>query len=170
MTKIEFGRKSGDKCLKFCGFLLFLRKIIVLFDFDFVFINDKKFCNMILRIAFLLRKIGMAIGLLIITSALPARAQSEFYDEFYEDDSDYQEWLLKFEYSNDLNGYIVSPNKSGVGENQDWDHANVLHVPSIRLLDGKPVVALSGFGSLKWLFDITFPEDCHVKYICDNCH
>ncbi|MGM9868293.1 MAG: leucine-rich repeat protein [Sodaliphilus sp.] len=124
---------------------------------------------MILRIAFLLRKIGMAIGLLIITSALPARAQSEFYDEFYEDDSDYQEWLLKFEYSNDLNGYIVSPNKSGVGENQDWDHANVLHVPSIRLLDGKPVVALSGFGSLKWLFDITFPEDCHVKYICDGC-
>ncbi|MDD6622544.1 MAG: leucine-rich repeat protein [Bacteroidales bacterium] len=44
-----------------------------------------------------------------------------------------------------------------------------LFVPSIRLQDGKPVVGLSGFGSLKNLDGIFFPEKCHVKYICDNC-
>ena len=120
---------------------------------------------MLSKFSFSVKQSAWLLALLIITSALPARAQSEFYDEFY-DDPEMQEWLFKFDYSNDLNGYIVSPINSG---EQDWDHANVLEVPSIRILDGKPVVALSGFGSLKWLEQICFPQECHVKYICDNC-
>ena len=118
---------------------------------------------MLSKLPILLQKPTWLLALLIIVSALPARA---YYDEFYEDDLEWQEWLFKFDYSNDLNGYIVSPINSG---EQDWDHANVLEVPSIRILDGKPVVALSGFGSLKWLEQICFPQECHVKYICDNC-
>ena len=87
---------------------------------------------MISGLYFLMRKSAWLLALLMLATALPVRAQSEFYDEFYEDDSDYQELLLKFEYSNDLNGYIVSPNKSGVGGDQYWDEANLLYVPSIR--------------------------------------
>ena len=118
---------------------------------------------MLSKLPILLQKPTWLLALLIIVSALPARA---YYDEFYGDDSEWQEWLFKFDYSNDLNGYIVSPINNG---GQDWDLANVLEVPSIRILDGKPVVALSGFGSLEWLDQIRFPEACHVKYICDNC-
>ncbi|MGM9846537.1 MAG: leucine-rich repeat protein [Muribaculaceae bacterium] len=120
---------------------------------------------MLAKLQFSLRQSVWLFALLFITSALPARAQSEFYDEFY-DDLDYQEGLFKFEYSNDLKGYIISPNKYG-GPN--WDQEFQLYVPSIYLGDGNPVVALSGFDSLKELREIFFPEDCHVKYICDNC-
>ncbi|MGN0230514.1 MAG: leucine-rich repeat domain-containing protein [Muribaculaceae bacterium] len=123
---------------------------------------------MLKKLSFSLIKSAWLLALLIMTSVLPAHAQSEFYDQFYKD-SDYQEWLFKFDYSEDLNGYIVIPNKSGVGGNRDWEHQNQLYVPSIYLGDGKPVVGLSGFGSLKNLAEIIFPEDCHVKYICDNC-
>lgn len=105
------------------------------------------------------------MAVLIITAALPARAQDEFYDEFY-DDPEIQEMVFKFEFSDDLNGYIISPNKYG-GPN--WDQEMQLFVPSIRLQDGKPVVGLSGFESLKYLDQIIFPKDCHVKYICDKC-
>lgn len=120
---------------------------------------------MLSKLPILLRKSAWLFAVLIITSVLPARAQSEFYDEFY-DDPEMQEGMFKFEYSNDLNGYIVSPNKySGY----DWNMEFHLFVPSIRLQDGKPVVGLSGFGSLKNLDGIFFPEKCHVKYICDNC-
>ena len=120
---------------------------------------------MLSKFSFSVKQSAWLLALLIITSALPARAQSEFYDEFY-DDPEMQEGMFKFEYSNDLNGYIVSPNKySGY----DWNMEFHLFVPSIRILDGKPVVGLSGFGSLKNLDGIFFPEKCHVKYICDNC-
>ena len=120
---------------------------------------------MLSKFSFSVKQSAWLLALLIITSALPARAQSEFYDEFY-DDPEMQEGMFKFEYSNDLNGYIVSPNKySGY----DWNMEFHLFVPSIRLQDGKPVVGLSGFGSLKWLDQICFPQECHVKYICDNC-
>ena len=112
------------------------------------------------KISISLRKSAWLFALLIITSALPASAQDE-------DEVRFQEWLFNFAYSDDLNGYIVSPNKS---ENQWEDNSPFeLFVPSIRLRDGKPVVALSGFGSLKQLAQIIFPEDCHVKCICDNC-
>ena len=115
---------------------------------------------MIAKLQFSFRKSAWLFALLIITSALPASAQDE-------DEVRFQEWLFNFAYSDDLNGYIVSPNKS---ENQWEDNSPFeLFVPSIRLRDGKPVVALSGFGSLKQLAQIIFPEDCHVKCICDNC-
>ncbi len=111
------------------------------------------------KISISLRKSAWLLALLIITSALPARAQSE-------EEIQMQEWKFNFEYSNDLNGYIISPDKySGC----NWDQEMLLEVPSTRLQDGEPVVALSGFGSLNWLQQIIFPTDCHVKYICDNC-
>ena len=69
------------------------------------------------KISISLRKSAWLLALLIITSALPARAQSEFYDEFY-DDLDYQEFLFKFDYRDDLNGYIVSPKKV---DGQQWE-------------------------------------------------
>ena len=118
---------------------------------------------MLSKLPILLQKPTWLLALLIIVSALPARA---YYDEFYEDDLEWQECLFKFDYSNDLNGYIISPNKYGECE---WDREMMLNVPSIYIGDGKPVVALSGFGSLKWLDQICFPQECHVKYICDNC-
>ena len=120
---------------------------------------------MLKRLLHLLKPQAWLLAVLIITAALPSRAQDEFYA-----DQDFQEWLLKFEYSDDLNGYIVLPRK---GNGQPWDEKTTeqsqLYVPSIRLQDGKPVVALSGFGSLKNLDQIFFRADCNVKYICDNC-
>ena len=107
-----------------------------------------------------LRKSAWLLALLIITSALPASAQEEDTDVYM------QEGQFKFEYSNDLNGYIISPNKDS---GWNWDQEFQLLVPSIRLQDGEPVVGLSGFESLKELREIIFPEECHVKYICDNC-
>lgn len=121
---------------------------------------------MLKRLLFSLKPTAWLLALLIITSALPARAQSEFYDEFYGDDLDYQKMTFNFEYSNDLNGYIISPNKY---DGAEWDREMQLLVPSIYLENGKPVVGLSGFGSLTWLHQILFPEECHVKYICDKC-
>lgn len=75
---------------------------------------------------------------------------------------------FNFEYRDDLNGYIISPNKDSEWE---WEtqEANFLYIPSTRLQDGKPVVGLSGFGSLKFLDFIEFESPCYVKYICDNC-
>ena len=112
------------------------------------------------KISISLRKSAWLLALLIITSALPASAQEEDTDVYM------QEGQFKFEYSNDLNGYIISPNKDS---GWNWDQEFQLLVPSIRLQDGEPVVALSGFGSLKELREIIFPKECHVKYICDNC-
>ena len=97
-----------------------------------------------------------------ITSALPAHAQEEDPDVFM------QEGQFKFEYSNDLNGYIISPNKYS-GWTWDGQEVQFLSIPSTRLKDGKPVVGLSGFESLKYLEIIEFESPCHVKYICDNC-
>lgn len=122
---------------------------------------------MLKRLLHLLKPQAWLLAVLIITAALPARAQDEFYDEFY-DDQGFQEFLFNFEYRDDLNGYIVSPNRSS-GANWDSNEGNMLQVPSIYLGNGKPVVGLSGFGSLEYLNEIIFPENCHVTYICDNC-
>ena len=111
------------------------------------------------KISISLRKSAWLLAVLIITSALPAHAQDD-------EDIKQQEMAFNFEYSDDLNGYIISPKKYG-GPN--WDQEFQLLVPSIRLQDGEPVVGLSGFGSLKELREIIFPKDCHVKYICDKC-
>ena len=114
------------------------------------------------KISISLRKSAWLLALLIITTALPARAQEEDTDVYM------QEGQFNFEYGDDLNGYIISPDKDSGWE---WDRSEVvmLEVPSTRLKDGKPVVGLSGFGSLKYLDVIHFESPCHVKYICDNC-
>ncbi len=113
------------------------------------------------KISISLRKSAWLLALLIITSALPASAQEE------DEDVHIQEGQFNFEYSNDLNGYIISPNKN---DGWEWDgNEPYLFIPSKRLKDGKPVVGLSGFGSLKYLDNIEFESPCHVKYICDKC-
>ena len=94
---------------------------------------------MLSKLPILLQKPTWLLALLIIVSALPARA---YYDEFYEDDLEWQECLFKFDYSNDLNGYIISPNKDS-GWKWDTSEVVMLEVPSTRLKDGKPVVGLS---------------------------
>ena len=115
------------------------------------------------KLLFSLRRSAWLLALLFITSALPAHAQEADPDEV-----SMQEWQFKFEYRNDLNGYIISPNKDSGCE---WENqeAQFLSIPSTCLRDGKPVVGLSGFGSLKYLDFIEFESPCHVKYICDNC-
>ena len=116
---------------------------------------------MLAKLPFLFKQSAWLLALLIMTSALPASAQEE------DEDVIMQEGQFNFEYSNELNGYIISPDKYG---GFDWDMEFQLYVPSTRLQDGKPVVGLSGFESLKELREIIFPEEnCHVKYICDNC-
>ena len=64
---------------------------------------------MLAKFLFSLRRSIWLLALLFITSALPASAQDEFYG-----DSDFQEFQFNFEYSDDLNGYIVSPTRVGV--------------------------------------------------------
>lgn len=117
---------------------------------------------MLAKLPFLFKQSAWLLALLFITSALPAHAQeADPYEVFM------QEGQFKFEYRNDLNGYIISPNKDSEWE---WDgNEPYLFIPSTRLKDGKPVVGLSGFGSLKYLDLIEFESPCHVKYICDNC-
>ena len=116
---------------------------------------------MLAKLPFLFKQSVWLLALLFITSALPAHAQEEDVDVHM------QEVQFNFEYRDDLNGYIISPNKhSGWG----WDgNEPYLFIPSTRLKDGMPVVGLSGFGSLKYLEIIEFESPCHVKYICDNC-
>ncbi|MGM9812298.1 MAG: leucine-rich repeat domain-containing protein, partial [Muribaculaceae bacterium] len=114
---------------------------------------------MLAKLPFLFKQSAWLLALLIITSALPARAQSE---------AEMQEWQFNFEYSDDLNGYIISPDKNN-GFTWDGSEISSLYIPSTRLQDGKPVVALSGFQSLKYLEIIEFESPCQVKYICDNC-
>lgn len=115
------------------------------------------------KLLFSLRRSAWLLALLFITSALPAHAQeADPYEVFM------QEGQFKFEYRNDLNGYIISPNKDS-GWKWENQEAQFLFIPSKRLKDGKPVVGLSGFGSLKYLDNIEFESPCHVKYICDKC-
>lgn len=113
------------------------------------------------KLLFSLRRSVWLLALLFITSPLPAHAQEE------DEEVHMQEGQFNFEYSDDLNGYIISPDKYS---RWDWDSPEpVLFIPPTRLKDGKPVVGLSGFGSLKYLDLIVFESPCHVKYICDNC-
>ena len=114
------------------------------------------------KLLFSLRQSVWLLALLFITSALPAHAQEE------DEDVRMQEAQFNFDYSNDLNGYIISPNKSS-GWTWEGSDVNILFIPSKRLKDGKPVVGLSGFSSLKYLDNIEFESPCHVKYICDDC-
>ena len=115
------------------------------------------------KLLFSLRRSAWLLALLFITSALPAHAQEADPDEVF-----MQEGQFKFEYSDDLKGYIISPNKDS-GWKWENQEAQFLSIPSTCLRDGKPVVGLSGFGSLKYLDNIVFESPCHVKYICNNC-
>lgn len=96
------------------------------------------------KLLFSLRRSIWLLALLVITSALPAHAQEE------NEDVRIQEWQFNFDYRDDLNGYIISPNKN---DGCKWESSEVtfLTIPSTRLKDGKDVVGLSGFGSLKYL-------------------
>lgn len=116
---------------------------------------------MFAKLPFLFKQSVWLLALLFITSALPAHAQEE------DEDVHMQEGQFNFEYRDDLNGYIISPDKDSGWE---WGgNEPYLFIPSTRLKDGMPVVGLSGFGSLKYLEIIEFESPCHVKYICDNC-
>lgn len=116
---------------------------------------------MLAKLPFLFKQSVWLLALLFITSALPAHAQEEDVDVHM------QEGQFNFEYRDDLNGYIISPDKDSGWE---WGgNEPYLFIPSTRLKDGKPVVGLSGFGSLKYLEIIEFESPCHVKYICDRC-
>ena len=64
------------------------------------------------KLLFSLRRSVWLLALLFITSALPAHAQEE------DEDVHIQEGQFNFEYSNDLNGYIISPNKN---DGWEWD-------------------------------------------------
>lgn len=114
------------------------------------------------KLLFSLRRSVWLLALLFITSALPAHAQeADPYDVYM------QEGQFNFEYSDDLNGYIISPNRCS---EWNWDgNEPYLFIPSTRLKDGKHVVGLSGFKSLEYLEIIEFESPCHVKYICNNC-
>ena len=101
------------------------------------------------KLLFSLRRSVWLLALLFITSALPAHAQEE------DEEVIMQEAQFNFDYSNDLNGYIISPNKSS-GWTWEGPEVNILFIPPTRLKDGKPVVGLSGFGSLKYLDNIKF--------------
>ena len=97
---------------------------------------------MLAKLPFLFKQSAWLLALLIMTSALPASAQEE------DEDVIMQEGQFNFEYSNELNGYIISPDKYG---GFDWDMEFQLYVPSTRLQDGKPVVGVAGFVSLNEL-------------------
>ncbi len=116
---------------------------------------------MLKRLLHLLKPQAWLLVVLIITAALPAHAQDEW-------DIQMQEGMFNFEYSDDLKGYIVSPNRYS-DFNWDANEVNMLEVPSKRLKDGKPVVGLQGFEYYERLMDILFDENCQVKYIGNNC-
>ena len=88
------------------------------------------------KLLFSLRQSVWLLALLFITSALPAHAQEE------DEDVHIQEGQFNFEYRDDLNGYIISPDKYS-GWTWEGPEANILFIPPTRLKDGKPVVGLS---------------------------
>ena len=87
---------------------------------------------MFARLLSSLRQSAWLLALLIITSALPARAQDGPYE---------------FEYSYDLGGYIMKPL---YGLTYDC----VLDVPEVRESDGKPIVGVDGFSYQKQILGI----------------
>ena len=100
---------------------------------------------MFARLRFSLRQSAWLLALLIITSALPARAQ---YEEPY-----------RFDLTEDGSGYIMRP-RTDVHYEQ-----GVLDVPAVRESDGIPIVGVDGFSYYTQLQGIQFYEGSQVKYI-----
>ena len=100
---------------------------------------------MFARLRFSLRQSAWLLALLIITSALPARAQ---YEEPY-----------RFDPAEDGSGYIMRP-RTDVHYEQ-----GVLDVPAVRESDGIPIVGVDGFSYYTQLQGIQFYEGSQVKYI-----
>ncbi|MDY5119799.1 MAG: leucine-rich repeat domain-containing protein, partial [Muribaculaceae bacterium] len=100
---------------------------------------------MFARLHFSLRQSAWLLALLIITSALPARAQ---YEEPY-----------RFDLTEDGSGYIMRPRTD-----VHYD-PGVLVVPAVRESDGIPIVGVDGFSYQERLLGIQFYEGSQVKYI-----
>ena len=100
---------------------------------------------MFARLHFSLRQSAWLLALLIITSALPARAQ---YEEPY-----------RFDLTEDGSGYIMRPRTD-----VHYD-PGVLVVPAVRESDGIPIVGVDGFSYYTRLLGIQFYEGSQVKYI-----
>ena len=98
---------------------------------------------MLPKFSFLLKPTLWIFALLVITTALPARAQDEPYI---------------FEKTEDETGYIMRPRPYETYE-------GVLDVPAVRESDGLPVVGVDGFSNQTRLLGIQFYPGSQVKYI-----
>ncbi|MGM9862502.1 MAG: hypothetical protein ACI30W_07885, partial [Muribaculaceae bacterium] len=92
---------------------------------------------MVSKISFSLRQSVWLLALLIMASALPARA--------CEDDFPYVYTLTE-----DGTGYIISPDRY----NGQWDQELYMEVPATRPCDGLPVLGLEGFEYCERLMDL----------------
>ena len=99
---------------------------------------------MLPKFSFLLKPTLWLFALLVITTALPARAQDEPYI---------------FEKTEDETGYIMRPRPDMTYEQ------GVLDVPAVRESDGLPIVGVDGFSYQKGLLGIQFYPGSQVKYI-----
>ena len=98
---------------------------------------------MLPKFSFLLKPTLWIFALLVITTALPARAQDEPYI---------------FEKTEDETGYIMRPRPYETYE-------GVLYVPAVRESDGLPIVGVDGFSYQERLQGIAFESGSQVKYI-----
>ena len=99
---------------------------------------------MLPKFSFLLKPTLWLFALLVITTALPARAQDEPYI---------------FEKTEDETGYIMRPRPDMTYEQ------GVLDVPAVRESDGLPIVGVDGFSYQKQILGIQFYPGSQVKYI-----
>ena len=99
---------------------------------------------MLPKFSFLLKPTLWIFALLVITTALPARAQDEPYI---------------FEKTEDGTGYIMRPRPDMTYE------PGVLDVPAVRESDGLPIVGVDGFSHQERLLGIQFYSGSQVKYI-----
>ena len=106
---------------------------------------------MVSKISFLLYPPAWLLALLVMASALPARADEEDFPYVYT-------------LTEDGTGYIISPDRY----NCKWDQELFMEVPAKRPCDGLPVLGLEGFEYCERLMDLFFEEGCQVKYIGAN--
>ena len=107
---------------------------------------------MLRRLLHLLKPQTWLLAVLIISAALPARADEEDFPYIYT-------------LTDDGTGYIISPDRY----NCSWDMELLMEVPAVRPCDGKPVVGLQGFEYCERLMDLIFDKNCQVKSIGNNC-
>lgn len=100
------------------------------------------------KFIFSLHRSAWLLALLIITSALPARAEFEAFH---------------FELTEDGSGYIISPIQDAFRDRCD------LIVPATRESDGLPIVGIEGFSYYKQLNFVAFEEGSNLKYIGPGC-